>query len=91
MKRRLVIGGGLALGIGLAVASHIEPASGRGQYEVWAIDQSDSPGRAYGGALYIWDGHELERRRGTGSHDAEHIDLGDDASTLCFSKTGASD
>ena len=37
------------------------PASTHNQYEVWAIDQSDSPGKAYGGTLYVWDGHELEK------------------------------
>jgi DNA-binding beta-propeller fold protein YncE len=38
--------------------------SGRVQYEVWAIDQSDSAGKNYGGTLYVWDGHELEKQRG---------------------------
>jgi DNA-binding beta-propeller fold protein YncE len=94
MNGRVAVFAGLALGMALAVAAGFDmPASGLGQYEVWAIDQSDSRsdslGRGYGGALYIWDGHEIERRRGTGPHDAEHIDLGDDAATLCFDRTGA--
>jgi DNA-binding beta-propeller fold protein YncE len=42
--------------------------SGRVQYEVWAIDQSDSPGKTYGGALYIWDGDELEKQKGVKDH-----------------------
>lgn len=32
------------------------PGSGLDSYEVWAIDQSNSPGRAFGGTLYIYDG-----------------------------------
>ena len=45
--------------------------SGRVQYEVWAIDQSDSPGKTYGGTLYIWDGHELEKQKGVKDHEED--------------------
>jgi hypothetical protein len=47
------------------------PASSHNQYEVWAIDQSDSPGKTYGGTLYIWDGQELEKRQGVRKHDED--------------------
>lgn len=87
-RRFVILAAGLAMAVALAVGLAV-PTSGLVQYEVWAIDQSDSPGRGYGGALYIWDGFDLEKRSGTGSHNAEHIDLGDDASTLCFARTGA--
>jgi DNA-binding beta-propeller fold protein YncE len=50
--------------------------SGRVQYEVWAIDQSDSPGKTFGGTLYIWDGHELERQKGVKDQRAEAKDAG---------------
>ena len=67
--------------------------SGRVQYEVWAIDQSDSPGKTYGGTLYIWDGHELEKQKGVKDHkeapSSERIDLGGEVSLLCLSRTGA--
>ena len=43
--------------------------SGRVQYQVWAIDQSDSPGKTYGGTLYIWDGHDLEKQKGVKHHE----------------------
>jgi DNA-binding beta-propeller fold protein YncE len=90
MIRRSTILLGLGVAAAIAIAITVTaPTSGLGQYEVWAIDQSDSPGKTYGGALYIWNGHEIERRQGTGPHDAEHIDLGDDASTLCLARTGA--
>jgi hypothetical protein len=60
--------------IGAAVMAAVvfaltRPASTQIQYEVWAIDQSDSPGKSYGGTLYIWDGHELEKWRGVRRHD----------------------
>jgi hypothetical protein len=50
---------GLALAITAAVTLTTW-ASVTDTYEVWAIDQSNSPGRTFGGTLYIWDGHELE-------------------------------
>lgn len=90
MNRRFAMALGLSVVAAVAAAAFLTvPTSGVGRYEVWALDQSDSPGRTHGGALYIWDGHDLERRHGTGSHDAERIDLGDDAATLCMAKTGA--
>ena len=58
------------------------------RYQVWAIDQSDSPGKTFGGTLYIWDGHDLERRQGPGSHARAHRSRRD-AATLCFGETGA--
>ena len=51
-------------------------ASGKGKYEVWAIDQSNSPGKTYGGTLYIWDGHDLENRHRAPSARSTKIDLG---------------
>jgi hypothetical protein len=64
-------------------------ASGRNTYEVWAVDQSNSPGLAYGGTLYVYDGHDLERGRAAGSARPERIDLGAAAAALCMAKTGA--
>jgi hypothetical protein len=50
--------------------------SGRVQYEVWAMDQSNSPGKAYGGALYIWDGTELEKQKGVkGPEDSDEATI----------------
>jgi hypothetical protein len=62
-------------------------ASGKDKYEVWAIDQSNSPGRTFGGTLYIWDGHALENQAGT-AHPSK-IDLGGEAAAFCFARTGA--
>ena len=64
-------------------------ADGKGNYEVWAIDQSNSAGVTYGGTLYIWDGHHLENRDRAVAEPGERIDLGGAASALCFAQTGA--
>lgn len=62
-------------------------ASGNNKYEVWAIDQSNSFGKTYGGAIYIWDGHDLENKN---KHAIpEKVDLGGAAATFCFAQTGA--
>lgn len=76
---------GLAIGFATAVTL-TALASGQGTYEVWAIDQSNSPGKAFGGTLYIWDGHDLEN--GAASAPAEKIDLGGAAAALCFARSG---
>ena len=43
------------------LATTLGSAWAKSHYEVWAIDQSNSPGKTYGGTLYIYDGAELER------------------------------
>jgi DNA-binding beta-propeller fold protein YncE len=45
------------------------PASSHNKYEVWAIDQSDSAGKTFGGTLYVWDGQDLEKQHGVIRHD----------------------
>ena len=63
-------------------------AAGQNTYEVWAIDQSNSPGKTYGGTLYIWDGHDLENKHRAPTAVAERIDLGGAAAALCLARTG---
>jgi len=63
--------------------------SGEDAYEVWAIDQSNSPGLTYGGTLYIWEGQALEPANSAGQAVPEKIDLAGAAAALCFAKTGA--
>jgi YVTN family beta-propeller protein len=64
-------------------------AGGQHSYEVWAIDQSNSPGLAFGGTVHIWDGPDLERGHQAGEAPAETIDLGGAAAALCFAQTAA--
>ncbi|HWM10444.1 MAG TPA: hypothetical protein VNO82_13925 [Solirubrobacteraceae bacterium] len=52
----------------------------RPSHEVWTVDQSDSPGKKSGGALYVYTGRALDA--------PERIDLGGAAETLCTQQTG---
>ena len=56
-------------------------------FEVWAIDQSNSPGTASGGTLYVYEGPSLA---GTAAASArpERVDLGGAAQALCLERTG---
>ena len=56
-------------------------------YEVWTIDQSDSRS-GYGGTLHIFDGDDLTSGRAA-SASRDSVDLGGEASDLCFRQTGA--
>jgi DNA-binding beta-propeller fold protein YncE len=62
------------------------PASANDPYEVWSIDQSNSNGKAFGGTIYIWDGHALEKKNKPAR--AETVDLSGAASALCMARTG---
>ena len=85
MHVRGAVGIAVVLALGAAATAH---PSGRGRYEVWAIDQSNSPGKTYGGTLHIWDGHLLENPRRAARAVSESIDLGGAAAALCLAKTG---
>lgn len=73
----------------VAIAPLTAFASGNGKYEVWAIDQSNSPGTSYGGTLYIWDGHALENLHRAASAPVTKIELSGGAAALCLKDTGA--
>ena len=81
LARLVCIGlGGLAMFVATAVAET--------PYEVWGIDQSNSPGKTFGGTLYIYDGKDLERGRRAAEAVPEKIDLGLAVAELCVAKTG---
>jgi len=65
------------------------PAVAQAQYEVWAIDQSNSFGKTFGGTLYVYDGKDLERGHKAAEATPEVIDLSGAVATMCFAKTGA--
>src|SRR5687768_14368069 len=58
------------------------------EFEVWLIDQSNSAGKSYGGAIYIYDGENL-MGEDAAIAPASTIDLGGATSGLCFASTGA--
>ena len=63
--------------------------SGDESYEVWDIDQSNSPGQAHGGTLYIHDGHDIENQHRAPAAAPELVDLGGAAAAFCLAQTGA--
>jgi hypothetical protein len=63
--------------------------SGQNKYEVWGIDQSNSPGKTFGGTIYIYDGHDLERGHAAADAVPEKVDLSAAAANLCLALTGA--
>lgn len=80
---RLVLTGAGVLAMFAATAVAETP------FEVWGIDQSNSPGKTFGGTVYIYDGKDLERGYSASEAVPEVIDLSLDSSTLCFGLTGA--
>lgn len=78
----------------LALASLLAACSGSNSpeadrpFEVWVLDQSDSPGRDYGGTVLVYDG-EAVRGAAEGATPRREIDLGGEAAELCRQRTGA--
>lgn len=64
-------------------------AHGNGQFEVWLVDQSNSPGKAYGGALHIYDGTDLMGSNLDSVSPVASVDLGGGTAALCLGSTGA--
>lgn len=62
-------------------------AAGKGSFEVWTIDQSNTPGTASGGTLYVYEGPSLAGAAAP-SATPERIDLGGAAQQLCVERTG---
>jgi len=58
-------------------------------YEVWLVDQSNSPGSTFGGTLYIYPKSLVSSATGAAPGTPERIDLGGAASALCLASTGA--
>jgi hypothetical protein len=67
----------------------LAPATEHRDYEVWLVDQSDSPGKTFGGTIYIYQRAAIATASGTAAGDPAKIDLGVAASALCLASTGA--
>lgn len=72
---------------GCTETSGLAGAQGR-PFEVWLVDQSDSPGKNFGGTLYIYDSDDLVAA-GASAVAREKIDLGADVAAACAAATGA--
>ena len=79
----------MASTLGWSPARAQTPAGGAAAYEIWVVDQSDSPGRDHGGTLYIFRGGDFNGRATPPVTAATRIDLAAETSALCREKTGA--
>src|SRR3990170_7932728 len=64
-------------------------AGGNGEFEVWLIDQSNTAGTTYGGAIHIYDGNDLMGANLAGVEPTEVINLAGATASLCLASTGA--
>ena len=73
--------------LAIAFGGHNAAADGDG-FEVWAVDQSNSPGTTSGGTLFVYSGAQM---MGEAAADAtpERFDLGGATKDLCRARTGA--
>ncbi|HEX9705609.1 MAG TPA: hypothetical protein VGA20_10210 [Gemmatimonadales bacterium] len=60
-----------------------------GDFEVWLVDQSNSPGLVYGGTLYVYEGAALMGEAAASAAPTATIDLGAATASLCLSATSA--
>ena len=74
---------------GCARFSHSGMMGDREDFEVWLVDQSNSPGLAYGGTLYIYDGSDLTGSNSASTAPKSVIILSEKTDELCFQETGA--
>ncbi|MGH9362676.1 MAG: hypothetical protein ACRD2T_12245, partial [Thermoanaerobaculia bacterium] len=58
-------------------------------FEVWLVDQSNSPGLTYGGTIYIYDGAHLSGDDPGAAGPTDVIDLAGPTAALCAAATGA--
>ncbi len=58
-------------------------------FEVWLVDQSNSPGQTYGGRISIFDGGEISGSSASAAMPIAAIDLGAETAALCMAQTSA--
>jgi hypothetical protein len=58
-------------------------------FEVWLVDQSNSPGKTHGGAIHVFDGADLQGEAASEARPTAVIDLGAETTALCMARTGA--
>jgi len=71
----------------LFLLAAVTPATAQ-SFEVWLVDQSNSPGLTHGGAIYIYQGDTLMGESASSAVPAK-IDLSGATTALCAEKTGA--
>jgi hypothetical protein len=69
-------------------AAAVEPEAEQ-DFEVWLVDQSNSPGQTYGGKISIFDGDDISGSSASAAAPIAAIDLGAETATLCMAQTSA--
>lgn len=57
-------------------------------FEVWLVDQSNSPGLTYGGMIYIYDGADLKGKHLSDAAPTATVNLAGATTALCQAETG---
>lgn len=88
LQSALVIVSGLALAVACG-DSPTDPGNAARDYDVWLVDQSDSPGKTFGGSLYIYPKSAVSAATGAAPGNPVRVDLGEAVSSQCMASTGA--
>jgi len=72
-----------------AVAIVQAPIAMAAPFEVWVVDQSNSPGLTYGGTLRVFEGDDLMGESLSEAQPVATVDLGGATDALCVASTGA--
>lgn len=72
-----------------APAAETEAPPSPPRYEVWVVDQSNSPGLDHGGTLYVFDGTAFNAGTVSSVEPAARVDLGVETAALCRERTNA--
>lgn len=65
------------------------PSASMHDFEVWLIDQSDSPGKEFGGTIHVYNGVDLTGDSAESAAPVDTLDLSAETATLCMESTGA--
>jgi hypothetical protein len=69
-------------------AAAVEPEPEK-EFEVWLVDQSNSPGQTYGGRISIFNGDDISGSSASAATPIAAIDLGAETAALCMAQTSA--
>ena len=86
---RRALATGLLLGLLALLGPNAATLGSAGGFEVWLIDQSDSFGKTYGGAIHIYEGHDLNGEDASSAAPTDVLDLSGATAELCVTQTGA--
>jgi hypothetical protein len=72
-----------------AMSLGFTPWAAAQSYEVWLVDQSNTTGLTFGGAIHVFDGSVLMGGNASNASPTDVIDLSEDTAAMCMAMTGA--